>query len=271
MLRHTYLVSLCLFVGVIVFAAIGINSRYASHSIDLERSNSPSHLLLVVLDSRPGQTNGVPDSLTLIDLRSGEVQGIPRDFTDSKLEGETVVSRQLGIKNCEPICSIQGVYMFSQLQSELDGDESKVQALKALQATVAFEFGIPSPALVVTDLTWSYSFFHKLAPIQLDVKEPIPVGGYDLNGYRGVERYLPSGLSSLTGEDMFWYARARFGSSNEDRMQRQLKLIKSISAQKSVVDIVFGAWHAKGYLKTDLKQSELISLITSIPKFQAVD
>lgn len=243
---------------------LAINQRLQSIHEPTLRLNEPTHLLLVALDSRwPGE-GGLPDALILLDLETGNFSSIPRDWRDSNLEPETsLVEKYLGLISCEPFCGIQGVYGFGQLPDSRS--EATPLGLAKLARTVKHELQLGSVAFISFDLTWAYSFLTRLGALEVHVSEPVPVGGVRVSGtYQGVERYIRSGTSQLEGEDLFWVARARFGSSNADRIARQEALIESALSQKSAAQLVRAAWGARGYLATDLTLSETLFIASKV-------
>jgi hypothetical protein len=257
----SWLVTLSLLGLALLLSFSWAQGQLQQHSVLSSRSGNPTHLLLLGLDSRPGADNGVPDSLVVIDLQTGESQNIPRNWSSSNRSGKTLAHEYLGIENCEPYCSIQGVYMLSQLPSETRVALTKPEAMNKTREVIEAEYGLPSLAIVVYDLTWAWSFFHKLEPITLTIASPIPVGGANLGeAYGKVEYWLPTGTRALSGEEMFWFGRARFQSSNNERMLRQASLLKEILSQRSKSEIAFAAFQSKGLLLTDLQLLEFLKL-----------
>ncbi len=256
-------------IAVSLVILITLFARFASHQISLERESLASHVLILVLDSRNPDDAGLPDSLTIMNLTNGSIQSIPRDWQLSRMEpSKSLVEKHLGIKTCDPFCTIQGVYAFTKLNSP--GSSKEELALGKLVDVIEFEYQIPSLGIIVMDLNWVFSFLHRIGKVQLKVKEPIPVGGIDVNGtYYGVERYLSRGLAELKGEDLYWFARARFGSSNESRMARQRELISAISQQINLPSLSVAALSAKGQIKLDLDPGEVIRFLLTIPKLRA--
>lgn len=229
--------------------------------IQSTRSESASHILLVGLDSRPGYSNGVPDSLILIDLSTGEINQIPRNLERLNSTGPTVVEKYLGVSNCEPFCSFSGLYSIAQVESDLGQADKKARAADALRVAVESEFDLKSLAIALYDLNWAFSFLNNVSPLKIEVSNPIPIGGFDAGDtYEGVERYIPSGIRDLQGEELFWFARARFGSSNEDRMLRQVALVEALWRENSKFSLVAAAVRARGHIESDLTLLDLPEL-----------
>lgn len=239
-----------------------VSAKLDSIKFESSRQKSPSHLLIVGLDARPGGDKGLPDTLMLMDLETGGLEQIPRNWQFSHLDPDVnLVSMYLGIQSCEPLCGIQGVYAFSKIGQEPPISESK--SLDTLARTIEREYGLSSVAIVAFDLTWAYSFFTRIAPLTLELSEAVPVGGaITADGYSGVRRTIEPGAREFFGGDLYWIARARYGTSNEDRMRRQTELVEAILRQKNLLDITSAAWGAKGFLVSDIQMLELLRLVT---------
>lgn len=223
------------------------------------RELTATHVLLVALDARGGDDAGLPDTLLLMDLDTGERQSIPRDWTMSRIEPEQMlVQKYLEMPGCEPFCSIQGVYAFG--GALIQDEKGLYQGLELLRDVIQVEYEIESLGIVVIDLAWAKSFLVAVAPLELTIQAPIPIGGRSMNGsYTDVDSYVPVGTWALNGEELFWYARARHGSSNEDRMVRQEDLLQHLLEQKHPAELSLAALSSQGQLMTDLSLSEVMS------------
>lgn len=238
----------------------------SAHSLGLNEDAQSPYVILVVLDSRNPNEGGLPDAITIVDTSDFSTQSVPRDLTQSRNSDESLVMQYLGISNCEPFCSLQGIYAYGQLGLDLDRESAREIGLLALRDVVVEQYGLDSASLIALDMTWAYSFLNRVGSIQLTIDEPIPVKGMALDGeYVNVKRYLLPGNSLLSGEDLFWFARARFGSSNENRMERQGLLLESVLTQKSRLQLIQAALEAKGFISTDISFSKLFSILQRLP------
>jgi anionic cell wall polymer biosynthesis LytR-Cps2A-Psr (LCP) family protein len=246
--------------GLVAVVSMPLVSFWNSTQMASSRVLPATHLLIVALDARGGEDAGLPDSLILIDIDSGERQSIPRNWTESRIEpGVNIVEKHLGLDRCEPFCTIQGVYAYGGALQKNAKDE--YMGLEIMRSVIQQEYSVESVALAVFDLTWAYSFLRRVGPIELQIQEPIPVGGLSLKGkYGQVERYLPTGTRNLEGDELYWFARARFGSDNEDRMRRQQYLLSALLSQKGWGSLLDAAVNAKGRVATDLNLREVLAL-----------
>lgn len=236
----------------------------SNHQIQSTRDGEAEAVLLVALDTRNDGTGGLPDSLLLLDVETGALKSISREWTYSLLSPEqTLVEKYLGQQDCQVFCGIQGLFMYYQV-ADVGG---VLGALELLRKTIASEYRVASLAIVSFDLAWAKSFLNCIAPLQVDVKAPIPVGGNPTNGTLvEFSRYIPAGKSLLEGNDLFWFARARFGTSNSDRIQRQEVLVKEMFEQKSNWAIATCGLRVQDFLVTDLQVSDAWKLLTAADK-----
>lgn len=255
-------IAACLLIlGLLVGSAItSLSSKLEKINFDTSRSGSPSHVVLIALDSRPGGDIGLPDALVLFDLGTGSYQQIPRNWTYSLEEPSvTLVKKYLGRDKCAPFCGIQGVYAFS--RADLHDSPPEPPALDALARVIESEFQLESLAVVAFDLNWAYSFLTRIAPVEIQIDKEIPVGGVQTSeGYVGVKREIERGRSQYYGDDLYWIARSRHGTSDADRMGRQLRIISAISEQKSLDQILVASWTARGTFLTDLQFFEMVDI-----------
>ena len=98
-----------------------------------------------------------------------------------------------------------------------------------------------------------------LGGVDITVTERIPVGGDEqLNN---VSEWIEPGMHHMDGFHAQWYARARHGSSDYDRMARQRQLQDAILKQINPVNVVSKfqdiAKAGSQVMKTDIPQSML--------------
>ena len=99
-----------------------------------------------------------------------------------------------------------------------------------------------------------------LGGVDVTVKERLPIGGDE--NLNGVAEWIETGTHHLDGYHALWFARARHGSSDYDRMARQRQLQDAILKQINPVNVrdqVPGdrARRDPRSMKTDIPQSML--------------
>jgi anionic cell wall polymer biosynthesis LytR-Cps2A-Psr (LCP) family protein len=98
-----------------------------------------------------------------------------------------------------------------------------------------------------------------LGGVDITVKERIPIGGDE--NLNGVVEWIEPGARHLDGYHAQWYARARHGTSDYDRMARQRELQDAILKQVNPINVVTKfqdiAKAGTQVMKTDIPQSML--------------
>lgn len=227
------------------------------------RKSAPEWLLIVGIDSRGDSDRGLPDAIMLKELKSNKIIAISRAWEFSHISpSETLVTKYLGILECEPFCNIQGVYAYSAQSSDVKNDA--IKGLENLRNLVAQEYKIKALAVIGFDLQWAKSFLENIGEVKVAVSKPIPKGGKLVAGkLTDFSGYIPTGFQALSGEDLFWFARSRFNSSNESRMQRQIQLLKSVAVQKNKFKLMESFLASSGMFITDLELSEMPNVFAS--------
>ena len=221
--------------SILAIGLIGISSWFASHSYLSNRKSLPADLLIIALDNRSATDHGLPDSLTLYNLKSHKTRSISRAWALSKIDSsKNLVAKYLGPIDCEPFCNVQGLFAYSQLMA---GDsDPQTYAVEKLRQVIQSEYQIPSLAVLAFDLTWARNFLFGVGPLEINVTEPIYIGGNGQNSkVTDFKGKLKLGKQTLRGEQLFWYARSRFQSNNEARMARQLNLLNQLTHQKTSI------------------------------------
>jgi len=224
---------------------------HSSHKVQTDRAKQAEAVLVVALDDRLDGTGALPDTLMLYWPETHTFESIDRGWTFSRLKPETsLVESYLGVSDCKTFCGIQGVYAQSFLSSW--GQGTRESALEILSGVIATEYELDNLALVVFDLEWSKNFFKCLGPLELEVRDRIPIGGQLVNGrlqnFRG---YIEPGKQLLSPQEVYWFARAREGSSNSARMNRQESIVRSILEDSSRIKVLTCLQNASGYLVFD--------------------
>jgi hypothetical protein len=230
---------------------------YEAHQIETDRTKDADAVLIVALDDRLDGTGALPDTLMLYWPETREFESIDRGWKFSKLDPDpSLVESYLGVLDCKTFCGIQGVYAQSFLLNWNQG--TRETALEQLRQVVAREYELSSLALVVFDLKWSKSFFKCLGPLELEVRERIPIGGEIVDGglqnFRG---YIEPGKQVLNPTQVFWFARAREGSSNSARMNRQEAIVESILNESSRLKVLACIKDSSGYLVFDFTSKDI--------------
>lgn len=152
--------------------------------------------------------------------------------------------------------------------------------IEATKDAVEGATGLKVQFYVLIDMAGFAQLIDALGGVQIDVKEPIPVGGRE-DEYTGewvdIAWYIEPGLQTLNGENALWYARARHGFANGDydRMERQRNLQAAILAQMNPQTVLLRMQDltAAGgdMIETDIPNSMLGAFVNLASKAQGFE
>lgn len=209
--------------------------------------------LLIVNDDFGNNALPRPDTMILIDITEGRhlsLTPVLRDWTYSYATPEkTLAETYFGIPDCDPYCELKDLAARISLEA---GNRESLSTQSMVVATVVSQELNRSDLRVIeaTPKTIEQVITH-LAPLELEVRERIPVGGKWVNESMSEIRYwIEPGVQELDSEQILWYARARWTSSNESRVQRQLELIR-LALDRGPASL------ARAFLTSDGVQSNL--------------
>lgn len=245
--------------AVSTFTVLQVSNLVSATSFGSSRNGNFDAILVVGFDTRDDGTGSLPDAFVVLSDKQNGHFSIARDWTYSKLVPNiSLVEKYLGVKNCVLFCGLQGIYIHSLLgEKELNNEA----ALDKVRSVVESEYGFSDLAVAAIGMNFARNFLKCIAPIELNVETKIPIGGIPMNGQlTDIEEYVQPGTQQLSGRKLFWYGRARWGSSNEERMDRQLRIVKSIQSQKNTIQILNCVVSSRGDLKHDLGLSDVPSL-----------
>lgn len=138
--------------------------------------------------------------------------------------------------------------------------------IEATKDAVSGATGLTVQFYVLIDMEGFAALIDALGGVEIDVKEPIPVGGREdenTGEWVDVAWYIEPGLQTLNGENAQWYARARhgFAGGDYDRMERQRELQAAILAQMDPANVLVRfqevAQAGSDLVETDIPQSML--------------
>jgi len=230
---------------------------------------APGHILLVVNDDFGNNALPRPDSMTLVEiLPSGEITLTPiaRDWVESLIEpGRSLASVHFGIDDCKPYCELKDVVARASL-SQQQGVGPSTQATLAA-SVIAAELRLENLSVIELNPNTISQVLQSLAPLELTVDSAIPVGGKWVDEQMVDIRYwVQPGLRQLDAEQALWFARARWTSSNEDRMLRQMQLLQAAFEQRGARAIALGLFNSDGF-STSATLGQLASLPITLNDF----
>lgn len=231
------------------------------------------NIMLLGGDAGPDRDGLRPDSMSVvsIDAATGKAVtiGLPRDLNPVPFP-ETSPLHALypdgyGFNDrCDvDVCQLNSIYTEVELykpdlypNAKKDKSEPGIEAMRdALEGAT----GLTIQYYVLIDMQGFADLIDALGGVNVTVSERIPIGGDE--NLNGVNEWIEPGDQHLDGFHAQWYARARHGSSDYDRMARQRQLQDAILKQVNPVNVVskFQGIATAGaqVMKTDIPQSML--------------
>lgn len=205
------------------------------------------NILLLGGDAGPDREGLRPDSLSVIsiDALSGRATtiGLPRDMLNVPFaEGSPMRERYPdGYRRCDvSVCKLNSVYTEAEVWHadwfpEAAGRNS-TPGIEATRDAAEGILGMRIPYFALIDMQGFADLIDALGGVDITVTERVPIGGDEqLNG---VAEWIEPGEHHMSGYYAQWYARARHGSSDFDRMTRQRELQNAIIDQFDPITVL---------------------------------
>ena len=208
-----------------------------------------------------------PDSISVlsIDAVTGETVniGIPRNLQKAPfVAGSPMLSVYPNGWSCGVECLINAIYKdvtdnHADLypNAESHGSTPGVEATKDAVEAVT---GLTIQSYVLVDMAGFKRLIDALGGITITVKDRLPIGGQeDANGQPiNVKGWIEPGTQHMDGATALWFARARHGSSDYARMQRQREVEEAMLQQLDPANVLARfqdiAGAGKQLVKTDI-------------------
>jgi len=173
---------------------------------------SPTNILILGIDRRPGEGNAVrTDTMLLLHAdpanRRLVLLSIPRDLWIN------IPGRGEG--------RINTAHVFGELESPGNGP------LRAAEA-VSYNFGVPIHHSLRLDFDAFREVIDAAGGIEIDVPTPLVDNAYPTADYGTMRIEIPAGLQHMDGETALQYARSRHSSSDFDRAARQQQIFVAL-------------------------------------------
>src|SRR5690554_5930501 len=199
------------------------------------------NILLLGGDAGPDRMGLRPDSISVasVDAETGATTliGVPRNLERAVFsEGSPLYGPFPNGYDCGDDCLISYLYTYGQEHPDLypEAEEQGSQpGIEAMRDAVSAVVGLAIQYYVLIDMQGFDDLIDALGGVVIDVKERQPIGGdEDANGQPiNVDGWVEVGERRLDGWQALWYARARHGSNDYDRMQRQREVQEAILRQ----------------------------------------
>jgi LCP family protein required for cell wall assembly len=161
------------------------------------------------------------------------------------------------------VCQLNSIYTEVELyKKDLYPDAAKKQSqpgIEAMRDALEGATGLTIQYYVLIDMQGFADLIDALGGVDITVSERVPIGGDE--NLNGVVEWIEPGEHHLDGYHAQWYARARHGTSDYDRMARQRQLQDAILKQFNPLNVVTKfqdiAKAGAQVMKTDIPQSML--------------
>ena len=177
-------------------------------------------------------------------------------------------------------CMINAVWTWATGPDGAQYYKGKHAGINATEDVVAGTLGIPVDNYVLLSIQGLVDFVDAIGGVRVNVYQDLPRGGHrdatpDMGAYylEATQGYLKKGMhKKLDGYNAMWFARARRGTTDYDRMRRQRCLIAAISEQASPARLALGFPEIikaiKKNMQTSIGQSDLSAWVTLAQRIQ---
>ncbi|KQS22695.1 transcriptional regulator [Frigoribacterium sp. Leaf186] len=252
-----------------------LNSLFTSRADAAPPVDGRYNIMLLGGDAGADRTGLRPDSISVasIDAETGAttIVGIPRNLYDAPfVAGSPLYGDYPDGYDCGDDCLVSFLYTYGEEHPDLYPDaESKGSnpGVEAMRDAVEGITGLTVQYYALIDMQGFVDLIDALGGIQVDVQQRIPInGGVDGNGQPiNVDGWIEPGDQRLDGYHALWYARARHGTSDYDRMARQREVQQALLSQFQPATVLskFQAVAAAGVqtVDTDIPQGALAAFV----------
>lgn len=252
-----------------------LNSLFTSRADAAPPVDGRYNIMLLGGDAGADRTGLRPDSISVasIDAETGAttIVGIPRNLYDAPfVAGSPLYGDYPDGYDCGDDCLVSFLYTYGEEHPDLYPDaESKGSnpGVEAMRDAVEGITGLTVQYYALIDMQGFVDLIDALGGIQVDVQQRIPInGGVDRNGQPiNVDGWIEPGDQKLDGYHALWYARARHGTSDYDRMARQREVQQALLSQFQPATVLskFQAVASAGVqtVDTDIPQGALAAFV----------
>ncbi|GAB2982763.1 LCP family protein [Frigoribacterium salinisoli] len=218
-----------------------LSGLFSSRAAAADPVDGRYNVLLLGGDAGADRTGLRPDSISVasIDAETGQttIVGIPRNLYDAPFsEGSPLWGPFPGGYDCGDDCLVSFLYTYAEEHPELYPDaeqQSSSPGIEAMRDAAEGVTGLTIQYYALIDMQGFVDLIDALGGIEVDVQQRIPInGGEDAAGQPiNVDGWIEPGQQRLDGYHALWYARARHGTSDFDRMARQREVQEAVLSQ----------------------------------------
>ena len=209
------------------------------------------NILLLGGDAGADRLGMRPDSMSVvsIDAKTGkaDIIGLPRDlnivpFPDGSPLHEAYPNGYGYNNTCDvDVCMLNSIYTEVELKSpemypnaEAEGSTPGIEGMRDAASGIT---GLTIQYFVLIEMESFANLIDALGGVDIDVEQRLPIGGH-LEDFSDVDGWVEAGPQHMDGFTAMWYARARHGTSDYDRMARQRVLQGAILQQFNPANVL---------------------------------
>jgi len=201
------------------------------------------NIMLLGADAGDHRIGLRPDSISVvsIDAETGAatVIGIPRNMQRVPFaDGSPLLGLYPNGYDCGVDCLVSYLYKVGEDNPELYPDaeaQGSSPGIEAMRDGISGVVGLPLQYFVLIDMKGFEELIDALGGIDINSTGRYPLGGEeDANNQPiNVDGWIEPGEQHMDGHTALWYARARHGTTDYDRMKRQRQVQEAILKQFS--------------------------------------
>ena len=206
------------------------------------------NILLLGGDAGADRLGLRPDSISVvsIDAETGAATmiGIPRNLQRVTFPEKSPMREPFpNGYDCGDKCLISYLYTYGEEHPELYPNaiaEGSTPGIEAMRDAASSVTGLKLQYFVLIDMQGFSNLIDSLGGITIDSRGRYPIGGSDGTDqpFAEPDAWIEPGKQRMDGFTALWYARARHGSSDYDRMQRQRQVQEAILKQAEPANIL---------------------------------
>lgn len=243
------------------------------------------NILLLGGDAGKHRTGLRPDSMSVvsIDAKSGAatIIGIPRNLQRAPFaKGSPLYGPYPNGYDCGVDCLVSYLYTYGEEHQDLYPDAKKQHSnpgIEAMRDAISGVVGLKLQYYVLIDMEGFSDLIDALGGIDIDSTGRYPLGGEEDANHEpiNVDGWIEPGEQHMDGHTALWYARARHGTTDYDRMKRQRQVQESILTQFDPGNVLtkFQAVAKAGrrVVKTDIPKEMLAGFVELSSKTRSIE
>ncbi len=229
-------------------SAMGLLDAVFSDGQIAEPIDGRYNILLLGGDAGPDRLGLRPDSISVVSVDavtgSTVVLGVPRNLERAPfVEGSPLWGPFPDGYSCGVDCLISYLYTYAEENPDLYPDaveQGSRPGIEAMRDAVEGVLGLTLQYYVIIDMQGFVQLIDALGGIDIDVAQRVPIeGGQDSAGRpTDVAGWIEPGFQHLDGYHALWYARARHGTNDYDRMNRQRDVQEAVLRQADPANVL---------------------------------